>query len=116
VTDGPFANMTLHINQVWGVNSYDEYCLTRSWNQTAFLTANQSYVDVCFAKGGYNDANFCYVDSPHAAGHLAIGGTVSYAIIFLFSFFLSFFLLSLSLFLSFSGSRFPIPSPPSSVT
>lgn len=64
-------------DQVWGVDYYDDYCLARSWNQTAYLTANQSYVDICRAKDNYNDANFCYVDNPHSCGHLATGGTVS---------------------------------------
>ncbi|KAI0163486.1 amino acid transporter [Pestalotiopsis sp. NC0098] len=76
VMDGPFANTTLHIDQVWGVDYYDDYCLARSWNQTAYLTANQSYVDICRAKDNYNDANFCYVDNPHSCGHLATGGTM----------------------------------------
>lgn len=77
VVDGPFANTTLRMDQIWGVNYYDEYCLSREWNQTAFTFANQSYVDVCFEKTNYNEANFCYVDSPHSCGHLATGGTVS---------------------------------------
>lgn len=77
VIDGAFANTTLRMDQIWGVDYYDEYCLSREWNQTAWEFANQSYVDTCFAKTTYNEANFCYVDSPHSSGHLATGGTVS---------------------------------------
>ncbi|KAK7703242.1 hypothetical protein SLS64_009219 [Diaporthe eres] len=76
VIDGAFANTTLRMDQVWGVDYYDEYCLAREWNQTAWEFANQSYVDTCFAKTTYNEANFCYVDSPHSCGHLATGGTM----------------------------------------
>lgn len=77
VVDGAFANTTLRMDQVWGVDYYDDYCLAREWNQTAWEFANQSYVDTCFSKTTYNEANFCYVDSPHSCGHLATGGTVS---------------------------------------
>lgn len=77
VIDGPFANTTLRMDQIYGVDYYDEYCLSRQWNQTAWEFADQSYVDVCYATTTYNEANFCYVDSPHSSGHLATGGTVS---------------------------------------
>lgn len=79
VADGPFANTTLRMDQVWGVDLYDEYCLQREWNQTAWETSNQTNVDACFAKEDFNEANFCYVDAPHSCGHLATGGTVSCA-------------------------------------
>ncbi|KAG8169670.1 hypothetical protein KVR01_000415 [Diaporthe batatas] len=75
VIDGAFANTTLRMDQIYGVDYYDEYCLSREFNQTAWETANQSYVDACFAKTTYNEANFCYVDAPHSSGHLATGGT-----------------------------------------
>lgn len=77
VRDGPFANSTLRITQVWGVDSYDEYCLSRDFNQTQWLSVNQSNVDKCYATADYNSANFCIVDLPHSGGHLATGGTVS---------------------------------------
>ncbi|KAF4899237.1 Tyrosinase ustQ [Colletotrichum fructicola] len=76
VIDGAFANTTLRMDQIWGVDYYDEYCLSRRWNQTAWEFANQTNVDTCFAKDNYNEANFCYVDSPHSCGHLATGGTM----------------------------------------
>ncbi|KAF6813124.1 amino acid transporter [Colletotrichum sojae] len=76
VVDGPFANTTLRMDQVWGVDYYDEYCLSRRWNQTAWEFANQTNVDACFVKETYDEANFCYVDSPHSCGHLATGGTM----------------------------------------
>ncbi|KXH65419.1 amino acid transporter [Colletotrichum nymphaeae SA-01] len=76
VIDGPFANTTLRMDQVYGIDYYDEYCLSREFNQTAFTFANQSYVDECYVKETYNEANFCYVDSPHSCGHLATGGTM----------------------------------------
>ncbi|KAK1704985.1 hypothetical protein BDP67DRAFT_570494 [Colletotrichum lupini] len=64
------------MDQVYGIDYYDEYCLSREFNQTAFTFANQSYVDECYVKETYNEANFCYVDSPHSCGHLATGGTM----------------------------------------
>lgn len=77
VIDGPFANTTLHIDQFYGVDYYYDYCLAREFNQTAWESVNQTYVDECYLLDDYNDANFCYVQNPHAGGHLATGGTVS---------------------------------------
>ncbi|TDZ30557.1 Tyrosinase-like protein orsC [Colletotrichum spinosum] len=76
VVDGAFANTTLRMDQVWGVDYYDEYCLSRDFNQTAWETADQANVDTCFALETYDEANFCYVDAPHSCGHLATGGTM----------------------------------------
>ncbi|OLN87075.1 Tyrosinase 9 [Colletotrichum chlorophyti] len=76
VVDGAFANTTLRMDQVFGVNLYDEYCLSRKFNQTAWETANQTHVDVCFAKTNYDDANRCYLKLPHSSGHLASGGVM----------------------------------------
>lgn len=77
VMDGPFANTTLRVDQIYGVDIYDEYCLSRDFNQTAWETVNQTNVETCYAKTDYNSANFCYVDAPHSGGHLGVGGTVS---------------------------------------
>lgn len=76
VIDGAFANTTLRMDQIWGVDYYDEYCLSREFNQTAYEMVNQTNVDECFALETYNDANFCYVDKPHSGGHLGVSGTL----------------------------------------
>lgn len=78
VIDGAFANMTLRMDQIYGIDYYDEYCLQREFNQTRWETANQTGVDICHAKTDYDSANFCFVDAPHSCGHLATGGTVGY--------------------------------------
>lgn len=79
VTDGAFANTTLRLNQVWGVNNYTEYCLSRSFESTRYYWdwANSSYVDTCYAYDDYVDGAFdCYRVKPHSSIHLAVGGTV----------------------------------------
>jgi tyrosinase len=73
VTDGPFVNLTLHLNS----SSTDaSYCLSRSFNQQGFQSGQQEYIDACFNTTTYVDAFECYQSNPHTAGHSAIGGTV----------------------------------------
>lgn len=75
VVDGPFANLTLHLNHT---SNFANYCLTRSFNDVAILTqANATYADACLASEDYAAAWLCFKAKPHTAGHAAIGGTVS---------------------------------------
>lgn len=76
VIDGPFAHTTLRMNQIYGVDIYDEYCMSRDFNQTAWETVNQTNVDTCNALDNYNAVNFCLVDAPHSGGHLGTSGTL----------------------------------------
>lgn len=92
VTDGPFANLTLHMNRT---SNYADYCLSRDFSPTSIQNGNSTYVDACFASANYSEAWQCYKSKPHTAGHAAIGGTVS--------FFLSAFPSTTILCLSFEG-------------
>lgn len=74
VTDGPFVNLTLHINST---SNYANDCLTRPFNSNGFQTGQQQYIDECFASENYTAAFECYQVNPHTAGHSAVGGTVS---------------------------------------
>lgn len=74
VTDGPFANLTLHMNRT---TNYADYCLSRDFSPTSIQNGNSTYVDACFASSNYSEAWQCYKSKPHTAGHAAIGGTVS---------------------------------------
>lgn len=74
VTDGPFANLTLHMNRT---SNYADYCLSRDFSPTSIQNGNSTYVDACFASSNYSEAWQCYKSKPHTAGHAAIGGTVS---------------------------------------
>lgn len=73
IINGPFVNLTMHINQT--SNSAD-YCLSRSLNQNGFNWANSTYLDTCLETDNYEDAWQCFISSPHTAGHSAIGGTM----------------------------------------
>lgn len=75
IADGPFANLTLHMDNDGTVLNY---CVSRSWNETVFQYANQTYVDRCFATQEYATAWECFHDAPgpHTAGHSATGGLV----------------------------------------
>lgn len=79
VTDGPFANLTLHMNRT---TNYADYCLSRDFSPTSIQNGNSTYVDACFASSNYSEAWQCYKSKPHTAGHAAIGGTVSVSCIF----------------------------------
>lgn len=75
VADGPFANVTLHMDNN---ETVVDYCITRDFNETVFQYANQTYLDQCFATTGYEQAWECFHDAPgpHTAGHSATGGLV----------------------------------------
>lgn len=73
IVNGPFVNLTLHINQT---SNYADYCLSRSLDEDGFEWANSTYLDECLATDNYEDAWQCFGNSPHTAGHAAIGGTM----------------------------------------
>ncbi|KAH8670203.1 hypothetical protein BGZ60DRAFT_527687 [Tricladium varicosporioides] len=70
ITDGPFANMTLHLGPVYEVT---DHCLSRSLNENAILWANQTYLDTVMAATDYSEAWPLFSSWPHTAGHAAIG-------------------------------------------
>lgn len=74
VADGPFANLTLHLNHT---SNFANYCLSRSFNEAGIETANSTYLDACFESEDYAAAWLCYKAKPHTAGHAGVGGTVS---------------------------------------
>lgn len=74
VVDGPFANLTLHVQKDL---SDSDYCLTRNFDPCSFRAAAQSNVDTCMAKETFEEARQCLEGSPHGAGHGGVGGTVS---------------------------------------
>ncbi|KAH0437823.1 amino acid transporter [Colletotrichum camelliae] len=74
ITDGPFANLTLHMKTAGSNNTY---CLQRKLNQDDLDTANSDNLVECFNKTSYDEAWQCYNGSPHGAGHGAVGGLMS---------------------------------------
>lgn len=73
VRDGPFANLTLHVSG----DGPQDYCLQRSFDADQFTLGNIRYVEECMAMQNYSSAFPCWFMSPHIAGHVGIGGTVS---------------------------------------
>lgn len=75
ISDGPFANLTLHIADD---ESVADYCVSRMWNETVFQYANQTYLDRCFALASYASVWECFHDAPgpHTASHTGTGGVV----------------------------------------
>lgn len=74
VTDGPFANLTLHLN---ATSKSANECLTRELNPEGFQGGRQEEIDACFNTTTYQEAFNCYRVNPHTAGHFGVGGTVS---------------------------------------
>lgn len=74
VTDGPFANLQLHLSTD---RSNRPYCLSREVRQDEFVGAGASYVEACYKMDDFYDAWPCYEGFPHEAGHNGIGGVVS---------------------------------------
>lgn len=73
VANGPFVNLTMHINQTSNAASY---CLSRDLSQDSFYRANSTHLDTCMEAYTYEEAWNCFISSPHTAGHAAIGGTM----------------------------------------
>jgi tyrosinase len=74
VTDGPFANATLHLTQFLTTS---EYCIIRKLNGCLFQGAAQSFLDTCLASKTFEEVWHCIEARPHAAGHVGVGGVVS---------------------------------------
>lgn len=74
VTDGPFANLGLHLNSDYTTRPY---CLSRDLRQERFVGASAGYVNECYEMDDFADAGPCYEGFPHTAGHNGIGGVVS---------------------------------------
>ncbi|KAJ3565331.1 hypothetical protein NPX13_g7549 [Xylaria arbuscula] len=72
ITDGPFVNITLRINQ--DLEAGDEYCIYRALNDRSFSNAVQTNVDTCLAKSTFNDAWNCIEAKPHSSGHGGVNG------------------------------------------
>lgn len=76
VTDGPFSNLTLHLNSSGLPDANGGYCLSRKFDITNFERGNSSNLDTCFGYDTFEDARQCYEAEPHAAGHGGVGGVV----------------------------------------
>lgn len=76
VTDGPFVNLTLHLNSSDLPDPDGGYCLSRNFNLTELERGNSSYLDTCFEYDTFEDARQCYESDPHGAGHGGVGGVV----------------------------------------
>lgn len=74
IVDGPFVNLTMHLNLT---SNADNACLSRALDQESFYWANSTYVDECMVHETYADVWDCWGTSPHLAGHMGVGGTVS---------------------------------------
>lgn len=74
ITDGPFVNLSMHLNQT---SNSDNACLSRALDQENFYQANSTYVNECMVFETYADVWNCWGTSPHLAGHFGVGGTVS---------------------------------------
>ena len=73
ITDGPFANSTLHLGPVYEIT---DHCISRSLNSKAILWANQTYLDECYAAKNYSAAWPLFSSHLHTAGHAAVAGVV----------------------------------------
>ncbi|OJJ97632.1 hypothetical protein ASPACDRAFT_123521 [Aspergillus aculeatus ATCC 16872] len=75
VTDGRFANMTLHI----GPGDEDtDYCLRRAWdNEAAIANANSTALNACNAYTTYSPWWDCISNIPHKGVHTNIGGVMA---------------------------------------
>ncbi|KAI0011054.1 Di-copper centre-containing protein [Xylariaceae sp. FL0662B] len=73
ITDGPFANVTLHFNMDLTTT---EVCITRRLNDRAFSSAARENVEKCLAQDGFEEAWNCLEGGPHGAGHGGVSGTM----------------------------------------
>lgn len=74
VTDGRFANYTLHI----GPGDEDtDYCLHRAWDKEyAVSNANSTALDMCNSYNTNSPWWDCISNIPHKGVHTYIGGVV----------------------------------------
>ncbi|KAM0816750.1 putative Tyrosinase copper-binding domain-containing protein [Seiridium cardinale] len=73
IVNGPFVNLTMHLNQT---SNEANYCLSRKLASWAWDWANSTWLDACYATDNYEDAWQCFIFAPHTAGHGSIGGTM----------------------------------------
>ncbi|KAF7589831.1 hypothetical protein BBP40_003641 [Aspergillus hancockii] len=75
VTDGRFANYTLHI----GPGDEDtDYCLQRAWDtENAIVNANSTALDLCNSYNTYAPWWECISNIPHKGVHTYIGGVMA---------------------------------------
>ncbi|KAI0483823.1 Di-copper centre-containing protein [Xylaria cf. heliscus] len=73
ITDGPFMNTTLRIQENL---STSEYCISRGLNDRSFNSAVQTNVDKCLNMANFVDAWNCIESNPHSAGHGGVSGTM----------------------------------------
>lgn len=76
VADGPFANVTLHLNSSGLPDVNGGYCLSRNFNVTNFQKGIRSNLEACFGYDTFEDARECYETNPHSAGHGGVGALV----------------------------------------
>ncbi|KAI9930692.1 hypothetical protein ASPWEDRAFT_171316 [Aspergillus wentii DTO 134E9] len=73
VTDGYFANTTLHI----GFGSSDTtHCLSRDVNNDMSASASTAKVAECNSYNNYTTMFDCVFQNPHQAGHSGVGGVM----------------------------------------
>lgn len=74
ITEGPFANLTLHMGPGYNT-SYNPWCLRRDFVPDEFVrVGNQESVDESIAKDSFSLFQQSSESSVHAAGHLGVGG------------------------------------------
>ncbi|RSL38054.1 hypothetical protein CEP53_015221 [Fusarium sp. AF-6] len=74
LTDGPFANMTIHMGPGYNM-SYNPWCVRRDFVPAEFLrNANKEVVDDNMAKENFNLFQQSSEFTLHVAGHHGIGG------------------------------------------
>jgi tyrosinase len=75
ITDGPFANTTLHLNNLG--EAPGDYRIYRDFDVSTLAGAAQASLDTCFQINNYTSVWACWADSPHLGGHFATGGLMS---------------------------------------
>ncbi|RWA09323.1 hypothetical protein EKO27_g5783 [Xylaria grammica] len=73
VTDGPFANLTLHFQRNLTTS---DYCLSRLFSDRSFAASNSTNVEICLKKETFVDVWNCMEGAIHGAGHGGVGGTM----------------------------------------
>ncbi|KAJ4129033.1 hypothetical protein NW768_007562 [Fusarium equiseti] len=73
VTDGPFANTTLHIGPG---QTLTEHCLSRNVNEFNSTLGNETYVEECHQTTNFKDFWETGGMTTHGAGHSGIGGVM----------------------------------------
>jgi tyrosinase len=77
IEDGPFVG---YINGIGPGRTINDHCIYRFHNNEASWWMSQAFVDYCYQFEDYATAWWCIKGAPHAGGHAAIGGLVSFAL------------------------------------